>query len=194
MAEDIIQHATAFARACGYERGHAQQDARLATKLFDELAPLHQLGGADRTLLHVAAILHDIGVPVASKGHHKTAMRMIQADDTLPLNGRQRRMVSLIARCHRRNPPGDDHADLEGLSRAELRRLRLLGGILRVADGLDRSHRSLVRDVSCRITARRVTIVCTGVTARSGEIAFAREKSDMLADALGLEIRIKAAE
>jgi exopolyphosphatase/guanosine-5'-triphosphate,3'-diphosphate pyrophosphatase len=192
MSNDIIQTAAAFARSCGYDEGHSRQDARLALDLFDQLAPLHKLGPDDRLLLHCAALLHDIGVPLAAKDHHKTAMRMILADRTLPLRPRRRRLVALIARCHRKNPPGEHHPDLEGLPGGDLRRLRLLAGILRVADGLDRSHRSLVTAVRCTPTPGRLAISCGGVDARSEEIAFAREKSDMLAEALGRQVRIVA--
>ena len=44
-----------------YDRAHGRHVAMLSTKLFDALVDEHALGGRERLLLQVAALLHDIG-------------------------------------------------------------------------------------------------------------------------------------
>jgi exopolyphosphatase/guanosine-5'-triphosphate,3'-diphosphate pyrophosphatase len=61
-------------------------------------------------------------------------------------------MVALIARYHRRSPPERGRPDLEALSAAELRLLRRLVALLRIADALDRSHHQPVEGL--RASAR----------------------------------------
>jgi exopolyphosphatase/guanosine-5'-triphosphate,3'-diphosphate pyrophosphatase len=57
---------------------HVKHVAKLATRLFDNLAAEHGLNARDRLLLEVAALLHDIGLFVSLRGHHKHAMYLLQ--------------------------------------------------------------------------------------------------------------------
>ncbi|HEY4328273.1 MAG TPA: Ppx/GppA phosphatase family protein, partial [Phycisphaerae bacterium] len=56
-------------RRCNFDEKHALQVARLALALFDQLAPLHQLGPRQRELLEYAALLHDVGWHIGHSGH-----------------------------------------------------------------------------------------------------------------------------
>src|SRR4030095_15649838 len=75
---DFAPHVLASAMSLGvrykYDAAHAAAVARLATRLFDLLSTEHALGARDRLLLEVAAFLHDIGLFVSLRGHHKHSM------------------------------------------------------------------------------------------------------------------------
>ncbi|HEX6310252.1 MAG TPA: Ppx/GppA phosphatase family protein, partial [Acidimicrobiia bacterium] len=66
-----------LARRCDIDVDHSRQVARLALSLFDQTSELHGLGSHDRELLEYAALLHNIGQHVATKGHHKHAAYLI---------------------------------------------------------------------------------------------------------------------
>ena len=66
--------------------------------------------------------------------------------------------MALVARYHRRTPPERGRPDLEGLSPSELRLVRRLVALLRVADALDRSHHQPVKDVRARGPGRAVQV------------------------------------
>ena len=89
------------------EPPHVLQVARLALRLFDELAALHQLGGEERVLLEAAACLHDIGWSVAPDGarHHKESARLIRAQRWEHFSAAHVECIALIARYHRKSPP-----------------------------------------------------------------------------------------
>jgi exopolyphosphatase/guanosine-5'-triphosphate,3'-diphosphate pyrophosphatase len=53
--------AVSLGRRFHFDEAHAQQVSRLALALFDQLEPLHGLGGKERRLLLAGALLHDIG-------------------------------------------------------------------------------------------------------------------------------------
>jgi len=176
---------------CDVEQGHTDQVTRLALRLFDELAGLHGLGPRERFYLHCGALLHDIGWVGGQKAHHKTAMRLILADEQLPFDERIRRIVACVARYHRKALPKAKHEPFAALGAADRRLVRVLGGILRVADGLDRSHMDLVTDVQCEVSAEGLLIRCVAEGPAGAEISAAREKADLLEEALGRRVRFE---
>jgi exopolyphosphatase/guanosine-5'-triphosphate,3'-diphosphate pyrophosphatase len=104
--------------------------------------------------------LHDVGWVEGQKGHHKTSLRLILDALALPFDERERRIIGSIARYHRGALPKDEHAHFAALSPVDQYRVTLLAALLRVADGLDRTHRNVVQDLSCRITPQKITVHC----------------------------------
>lgn len=179
-AGSVLEAVLALARSCHYEQGHTHQVTRLALEIFDGLKRLHGLGAQERRWLHYGALLHDIGWIEGQRGHHKTALRLILADTGVPLEPRERRIIGLMARYHRKAVPQPRHPYFRDLSPADQHRVRVLAGILRVADGLDRSHADVIGSVKCRVSSREIAIVCEASGPADGEIAAAEEKADLL--------------
>jgi len=134
---------------------------RLALRLFDELRTVHGLGPRERTWLQYAALLHDIGLIEGPKGHHKSSLRIILRSPILTLSKKERLIVGSVARYHRAVLPRPRHRHFARLSPAARRIVRILAGILRVADGLDYTHQSVVHDLVCDITTETIAVRCT---------------------------------
>jgi len=190
-ARAVLDEVLAFAEDCGYERGHSHQVTRLALTLFDGLRNLHGMGHLERFLLRCGGLLHDIGWAHGQAGHHKAALRMILQTESLPLADRERLLVALIARYHRKAPPRDDHKDFARMDDEDRRRVRALGGILRVADGLDRTHVNAVCEVRCEVSAERVVIRCEVDGSADAELRAASEKADLLESVFDRKIIIE---
>lgn len=180
-----------LARSCDYEAEHTHQVTRLALKLFDESVVLHGLGQDDRFLLQCASLLHDIGWVEGQQAHHKTALRIILNSPLLPFDERQRLLIGSVARYHRKALPGPTHEHFTVLSEADRRRVSVLAGILRVADGLDRTHRSLVDDFTCTISSRKITIKCRVHWPAEMERQSALDKGQLLETTLGRHVAIE---
>jgi putative phosphoesterase len=191
--EDAVDAARALARKCDYEAGHTDQVTRLALELFDQLQHAHGLDDRDRLLLNCAGLLHDIGWQAGAKGHHKTAMRLILAAKDLPLSSADRTMVALVARYHRKALPRNGHPHVGKLAKSDKRRVRLLAGLLRVADGLDRSHGNIVENVRCELTEQRLTVQCRTSGPALAELEAARKKGNLLENALHRVLTIDVA-
>jgi putative phosphoesterase len=187
--QSALREVRRMARNCHYEKQHTEHVTRLALRLFDELNPLHKLTEEDRFLLNCAGLLHDIGWMQGQKGHHKTAMRLILASRTLPFADEQRRMVALIARYHRKALPKDSHPIFSQLSNEDKQRTRFLAGILRVADGLDRTHTSAVKTLKCNTSGKDLLVRCKASSPSPFEMEAASSKSDLLEQVLGRKIR-----
>ena len=180
-----------LAQTCEFDSAHTHQVARLALRMFDELQPLHKLTSKERDWLHYAALLHDIGWIEGWKGHHKTSLRIIMTTPLLPFSNKERMIIGSVARYHRKSLPDVKHDHYAALSPEERAIVDILAGILRLADGLDSSHQSRIRDVQCKITNRKIILKCFALFETMDEIQAAQGKSDLLKKVFDREVEIK---
>lgn len=137
-----------IARRYDYQPAHAHQVAKLAGILFDKLACWHKLSQKDRVLLQYAAILHDIGYHISHTRHHKHAYYLIQNSEAPGFNPGEVAIIANLVRFHRGNKPSKKkHKCYSQLSKIARRKVLKMSALLRLADGLDRTHRSLVEDI-----------------------------------------------
>lgn len=186
-----LEAVVGLARRCAYEAGHTHQVTRLALALFDGLAPLHRLGEDERFWLQCGAMLHDIGVAGGASGHHKAALRLILGADRLPLDPRERLIIASVARYHRKTLPKETHDHFTALDLDDRRRVRALASILRVADGLDRSHLCLVRDVTCDVGQGRVDLRCDVRGPAPDEQWAAHHKGDLFGEVFQRSLNVE---
>lgn len=164
---------------------HAHRVAYLAQQMFDELLPLHLLGGEHRRLLSAAAILHDIGYLVSHTGHHKHSAYLIQHSELTGFMASEVAIIANVARYHRSSLPKLKHQFFAALSEEDREIVRKLAAILRITDALDRDHQGRVRGLTCEIRKDLVRIVVN--CARSSEAAQWRveERSDLFREVYG---------
>jgi exopolyphosphatase/pppGpp-phosphohydrolase len=191
QAHPRLRPAYDLAQACHYEAEHSHQVTRLALMLFDQLRPLHGLSGQRRFRLTCGALLHDIGWIEGGRAHHKTSLRLILESPLLPWNLRHRLIIGSIARYHRKALPDLKHDHFAQLSRADREDVRILSAILRVADGLDNTHRSNVRSVDCHINARELIILCKTRLPAHTEARKALAKGDLITQVFERQLRIE---
>ena len=99
-------------------------------------------------ILEGAAILHDIGNYISYSSHHKHSYYLIKNSELLGYKPEEVELIANVARYHRRSVPKPSHEPYNNLGVDQKTIIRKLAGILRVADGLDRSHNMLVLDIS----------------------------------------------
>ena len=133
-----------LAERCNYIVRHATQVARLSLSLFDATQPQHGLGAQEREWLEYAALLHDIGGQISYEGHHKHSQYLIRHGGLRGFEPDEITIISLVARYHRQSTPKKSHEDFGKLSSSNRRIVRLLAAVLRLAEGLDRSHTQVV--------------------------------------------------
>lgn len=174
-----------FARSCHVDEPHAAHVAGLALSIFDALAPPFGLKKPERKLLEAAAILHDCGYFISYGSHHKHSYHLIRHAELFGFTPRERELIAQIARYHRKSLPKQKHDAFQGLKEKDQVAVARLGGILRLADGLDRRRSGLVRDVSCRFDGTTVTIRLAATEDISVEIFGANAKKDLFEKAFG---------
>jgi exopolyphosphatase/guanosine-5'-triphosphate,3'-diphosphate pyrophosphatase len=128
--------------------------------LFDELKDLHGLGDEERWMLDCGSLLHDIGWSLPEVPHHRASMELILNDQDLPFSIRERYMIASIARYHRKALPKEEHFHYRKLEEEDRKKVSVLSSLLRIADGLDCSHSSIVKDLEVNIEKERIRILC----------------------------------
>jgi exopolyphosphatase/guanosine-5'-triphosphate,3'-diphosphate pyrophosphatase len=129
---------------CRYWPEHAQQVARLATSLFDQTRPVHGFTDREREWLEYAAFMHDIGVHISYPRHHKHSYYLIKNGDLRGFEPSEIEFMALVARYHRSNTPKKSHEGMRDLKGSDRRMVRMLAALLRLAEGLERSHSQVV--------------------------------------------------
>lgn len=139
-------------KKCNWHEQHSTQVTKLSLKLFDELRPFHNLSDNDRELLEYGSLTHDIGYHISHHKHHKHALYLILNADLKGFSQEEIEIIGHVARYHRRSTPKSRHKQFDILTPDQKRRIRALAGILRVADGLDRSHFQNVIDLHAEVS------------------------------------------
>jgi len=134
-------------RKCNWHEEHSTQVTRLALRIFEDTRAVHPLNDSDRQLLEFASLMHDIGYHISHKKHHKHALYLILNADLKGFTQEEIEIMAHVARYHRRSTPKSGHALYQSLTKEQKAKVRALSAILRVADGLDRSHYQNVRDI-----------------------------------------------
>ena len=129
-----------LAERCNYESEHAGQVCRLSLSLFDQTQPGHGLGAREREWLDHAALLHDVGVHISYGRHHKHSYYLIKNGDLRGFEPEEVEVIALVARHHRRGLPKRSRGGYASLPQRLRQTVRTLAAMLRVAEGLDRSH------------------------------------------------------
>ena len=169
---------------------HSQHVTGLALRLFDELYVVHRFGHEERFWLQCAALLHDIGWVEGRRGHHKTTLRLVIERLGSEFSVRERQIIGCVGRHHRGALPKGKHDQFGLLSPIDQYRVTVLGALLRVADGLDRTHRRVVRDLSCQVTHHAIEVACDVVMYPGPEREEALEKGALLERAFDRELVI----
>ena len=178
FGRQVLASAEALGEKYRHDAVHARAVAHLAARLFDELKDEHGLDARDRLLLEVAAVLHNIGVFVGLRAHHKHAQYLIQASDIFGLSSDDRAIIANVARYHRRGLPQQSHLPYMALDRTERVRVNKLSALLRIANALDAEHSQKVQDLHVKAADGVWLLEVEGV----GDLAMERMKVEARAD------------
>lgn len=169
---------------------HAHRVAYLAQQLFDDLRPLHQLGGEHRRLLMAAAVLHDIGYLVSHTEHHKHSAYLIENSELTGFTESETVMIANVARYHRSSLPKPRHPYYAALPPEARTTVRKLAALLRIADALDRDHEGRVRSVRVEPGTKTVRLVAACTRPSETTLWRMEERADLFEQEFGKRIEL----
>ena len=161
VQRQVIRSANLIGQKFNVDQLHASHVAMLACELFDQLESVHQLPFKTRGLLEVAALLHEVGLFLSQRSYHKHTAYLIRHSEFFGIGTRERTLVALIARYHRRALPQPGHEAYSQLSRRDRITISKLAALLRIAKSLDASRKQKIQFPNVSVQGSRV-IISTG--------------------------------
>lgn len=181
-----------FAQSCHIDEPHSTHVANMSLTIFDAMSLPFGLKSTDRKLIEAAAILHDCGYFISYNSHHKHSYHLIRHAELFSFTPRERELIAQIARYHRKSLPKRKHDDFQSLKEKDQVIVARLGGILRLADGLDRRRNGFVQGVSCLFSGTALTLSLSSTEDISVEIFGANAKKDLFEKAFGATVMFAA--
>ena len=183
----------ALADRSSVDLDHAGHVARLALRIFDQTQQLHRLQTGERELLEYAALLHEVGMHVSYQKHHKHSYYLISHAGLRGFTADQVAVLANVARYHRKAEPSDEHSNFSDLSRSQQDIVEKLSAILRLADALDRSRHTAIRDIAVEIDDKAVSFRMRPRRDAAVEMASAQRKSKYFGKVFGRKTRLELA-
>lgn len=181
-----------FAVSCGVELRHAEQVARLAGQLFDQIAERGELRPRDREILTTAALLRDVGYLISYKKHHKHSYQLILNSQLPGISREELELIAHVARYHRgARPKKKKHPDYGRLSKGDRRRVKRLAGLLRIAGGLDRGHNQSVAEARLRLSDEQADLSVVSRSDAEVELWSARRRGELFERAFGMRLVVR---
>jgi len=193
LESQVIHSAVSLGHKYGFDERHGKQVADLSIRLYRELQADHQLDVRCERILRLAAILHEVGLFINTRSHHKHSMYIILNSDLFGLSRADMNLIALVARYHRRAAPQPYHEGYTLLSRDDRMVVSKLAAILRVADAMDRNHMQQVRELSFTRVHGQFTIFVHDVEDLSLERIALREKGSLFEEVYGMKIVLEVA-
>lgn len=179
-----------FARSCRFDELHSTQVSRLAKKIFATVAEPFDLNLRHEQLLEAGALLHDIGYFISYDSHHKHSYHLIRHANLFGFTPREREIIANLARYHRKAKPKKHHENFAPLTPDDQLLVKRLGGILRLADGLDRRRNGQVYDVACRLQGDTLHLQLQGPEDLSVELYGAESKGNLFEAAFSCHLSV----
>lgn len=163
--KDILDCALNISKRYMGSRKRAETLENLTMTIFDSTKKLHGLGKRERLYLQLAAILHDCGKYISMVNLGECSYQIIMATEMIGLSHMEREIVANIVKFNH-----EDFIYFEELSRRSsldrqaYLKVAKLTAILRVANGLDRSHKQKFKNVKAVLKDKELIL-----TVDSGE-------------------------
>lgn len=157
--KDILDCALHISKRYMGSRKRAETLERLTQTIFDSTKKLHGLGKRERLYLRIAAILHDCGKYISMVNLGECSYRIIMATEIIGLSHMEREIVANVVKFNHEEFLYYEVLSREtSLDRESYLTVAKLTAILRIANGLDRSHKQKFRDVKAVLKDRELVL------------------------------------
>ncbi len=178
-----------LADSCNYDKKHCSHVAYLSLKLFESLKEYHKLPDEYSEYLEAAALLHDIGYHISHSQHHKHSYYIIRNSELLGFTENEIEIIANTARYHRKSHPKTKHTDFQKLPSLHKDAVKKLSSLLRIADGLDRTHTGNIIEIIPEIKdSRAIFKVLYSKHFPEIEIWGAERRKELFEDVFGTEV------
>lgn len=170
--QDIIACAKNISKRYMGSKKRSETLEALVLTIFDSMKKIHGLGKRERLLLRLAALLHDCGRYISLTNLGECGYDIIMATEIIGLSHLEREIVANVVRYnHMELDSYEELGRTTTLDRKSYLVIAKLTAILRVANGLDRSHKEKFKNVSVGLQKDELVITVrtnTDITLEQG--------------------------
>ena len=157
--QDILDCARDINRRYHSGEYRTREREMIVLTIFDSMKRIHGLGTRERLLLQIAALLHDCGKYISMVNLGECSYSIILATEIVGLSHQEREIVANVVKYnHMEFEYYDDIGLRTSFDRESYLRMAKLTAILRVANGLDRSHKQKFKNVKMRLVENELVI------------------------------------
>ncbi len=157
---DIISCAQNISKRYMGSKSRRETLQHIALEIFDNTKRLHGLSRRERLLLQVATMLHDCGKYISMINLGDCSYNIIMSTEIIGLSHMERLIVANVVRYNHEEFDfyNSGSSYLEGISHDDYLKIAKLTAILRVANGLDRTHKQKFKDIKVAIKGKELVI------------------------------------
>lgn len=190
--EDIIACAKNISKRYMGSVKRAETLETITMHIFDCLKKRSGLSGRDRLLLRIAAILHDCGKYISLYNLADCSYNIIISTEIIGLSHEEREIVADVVKFnHMEFESYEEIASSQLISGEQYLRIAKLTAILRVANGLDRSHKQKFKHIKVAIKDKDFVITVHTDKDITLEKGLLRERADFFEEVFFLKPVIK---
>lgn len=159
--EDILDYSLyGMINNLNINKKHAKHIYDLTLLLFNKLKPLHRLNSSYEKVIKTASLLHDAGISINYYNHHKHSFYLILSSYINGLTHKELFLSASIAASHRNrdnyNFSFGEYAPFA--NKYDTMVINKISILLRIAESLDISMNSSVKDIDLEITENSVIL------------------------------------
>ncbi|PLX31875.1 MAG: hypothetical protein C0604_06185 [Clostridiales bacterium] len=142
---------------------HSEQVKFISLRLFDLFKDFHSFDSNDRKVLEIASVFHDAGMHIEYYDHHIHGMYLLIYGKINGLTNHEHLKVAFLVGNHRESSVKAKMKEYSTLfSKKDIKSILKLSIFLKMAEQLDRSLNSLIKDIKIRIEGRKAVIEIYG--------------------------------
>ena len=165
-------------------RKRAETLEQIALTIFDSMKKQHGLGKRERLLLQIAAILHDCGKYISLIELAECSYHIIKSTEMIGLSELEREIIANVVKYnHSEFPYFEGIRNDLGIDEAAYLTITKLTAILRVANGLDRSHRQKFKNIKATVKDNELIITTMNTVDTTLERGLFKERAAFFEEA-----------
>ncbi|MBS6194980.1 MAG: HD domain-containing protein [Clostridiales bacterium] len=184
---DIAMAVRNIGKRYGVSKSHVQMVAKTALTIFDSTKKIHGMGPRERLLLECAVYLHDCGKYISLVNMAECNYHIIMATEIIGISHREREMIAQTVRMNTLPVESfDSLSKRSDLGLAEYLIVNKLVAILRLANGMDRSHLQKIQQIKAVVHEEELRLNLVTNQDYTLEQGLLSEKIDFFEDVFGI--------
>ena len=187
FTEDMISMAYQMAEHYESDMEHTKNVTHLSMEIFDSVRKISGSTPRDRLLLRVASILHDCGKFVNMMYGTDNSYYLILNTEIIGISEDEKRIIANAIRFNSSVEVPDYSMVASQMSHVDYVRMLKMAAILRLANGMDRSHQQRIQDVRVTISGPELKIMANTIYDITLEQGMMENRSHFFEQIYGLK-------